>query len=229
MKKNKNIQLEEQLRDERPANSSRIWMYLFFTVVGLLTIQALYRNYYRIKQAIDKPNLSKQNSTQEKGNSNPSQDSDPRKDLTPKIEDRSKAIPHIITPARPILGEGFSWQVIGASVIGKGHIEQNLPCQDNHYYETLENGWGIAVVADGAGSAKHSDKGSKLVASQIVPKVFIEELLKKEDWIQRDYWPSEKNWNQKAVQYLKMVYDALIYTSRESNYIPKDLACTLIM
>ena len=63
----------------------------------------------------------------------------------------------------PIQG---SWVLVGASVRGNGHIESNLPCQDNHKYEELEKGWGIAIVSDGAGSAAHSDMGSKIVVER---------------------------------------------------------------
>ncbi len=50
----------------------------------------------------------------------------------------------------------------GMSIVGSSHIEKNVPCQDSHCFETLENGWMIAAVADGVGSAKHSEIASKM-------------------------------------------------------------------
>ena len=53
-----------------------------------------------------------------------------------------------------------TWVVAYASVIGNGHLLMNLPCQDSNVHKQLNNTWGVAVVADGAGSAAKSDIGS---------------------------------------------------------------------
>ena len=56
----------------------------------------------------------------------------------------------------------------GFSVIGKSHIKKGTCCQDSHAIKELENGWTIAVVGDGVGSAKNSEKGSKIAVEAVV-------------------------------------------------------------
>jgi hypothetical protein len=57
------------------------------------------------------------------------------------------------------------WFVGGASVRGKSHAQGNTPCQDANKIKISPNGkWLALVVSDGAGSAKNSDKGSKLIS-----------------------------------------------------------------
>lgn len=56
----------------------------------------------------------------------------------------------------------------GYSLMGKSHIETNTPCQDSHFIEELENGWVLAGVADGVGSAKNSKEGSQLAVRSLL-------------------------------------------------------------
>ena len=51
--------------------------------------------------------------------------------------------------------------IFGASVIGPLHVQIDLPCQDANAYEVLSPEWSVLAVADGLGSAKHSDIGSQ--------------------------------------------------------------------
>lgn len=59
-----------------------------------------------------------------------------------------------------------SWQVYGASSIGKSHIDSNLPNQDSIYLQKTEHGM-VAVVCDGAGSAKFSQAGAAFFSQSI--------------------------------------------------------------
>lgn len=59
-----------------------------------------------------------------------------------------------------------SWQVYGASSIGKSHIDSNLPNQDSIYLQKTEYGI-AAVVCDGAGSAKFSQAGAAFFSQSI--------------------------------------------------------------
>ena len=59
-----------------------------------------------------------------------------------------------------------SWQVYGASSIGKSHIDSNLPNQDSIYLQKNQDGM-VAVVCDGAGSAKFSQAGAAFFSQSI--------------------------------------------------------------
>lgn len=56
----------------------------------------------------------------------------------------------------------------GMSVTGNDHLDRNIPCQDFCKYERLDNGWLIAAVADGVGSAKYSERGSRLAVETAI-------------------------------------------------------------
>ena len=51
------------------------------------------------------------------------------------------------------------------SLIGKDHLYTGTPCQDYSDIISLQNGWTIAAVADGVGSALRSDEGSKIAVT----------------------------------------------------------------
>ncbi|MFN9176316.1 MAG: PP2C family serine/threonine-protein phosphatase, partial [Synechocystis sp.] len=54
------------------------------------------------------------------------------------------------------------WRTVCQSAIGSFHVETGLPCQDYGAYLQLGKDVLIGAVADGAGSAKHSDLGAKI-------------------------------------------------------------------
>ena len=56
----------------------------------------------------------------------------------------------------------YSYKTNYNTVKGSLHINNGLPCQDKTYY-LKNNGLNIMVLADGAGSAKYSDKGAREV------------------------------------------------------------------
>ena len=51
------------------------------------------------------------------------------------------------------------------SLVGKDHLYTGTPCQDYSDIIYLQNGWTIAAVADGVGSALRSDEGSKIAVT----------------------------------------------------------------
>jgi len=55
----------------------------------------------------------------------------------------------------------MTWKCLSASVIGTSHITMQKPCQDAHGVLVLDNGVLIVAVADGAGSARRSEDGSR--------------------------------------------------------------------
>lgn len=56
----------------------------------------------------------------------------------------------------------------GMSIVGTSHVGKNIPCQDSHRYELLANGWMAIAVADGVGSAKHSEVASKMACDAFI-------------------------------------------------------------
>ncbi|MBB5606555.1 MULTISPECIES: PP2C family serine/threonine-protein phosphatase [unclassified Janthinobacterium] len=57
------------------------------------------------------------------------------------------------------------WRVFGASVRGKSHLDKGVPCQDAHAQVVVDDIL-VAIVCDGAGSARHSEQGARFVATQ---------------------------------------------------------------
>jgi hypothetical protein len=73
------------------------------------------------------------------------------------------------------------WRWVSASVKGTSHIKSGTECQDSHLCEELNSEEGdvlLLLVSDGAGSAKRSAAGSKLICETIrdeVVRYFSEE------------------------------------------------------
>lgn len=118
------------------------------------------------------------------------------------------------------------WVVVGASVKGNGHIESNMPCQDNSKFEILGKGWGVAVVSDGAGSAAHSDMGSKVVVERGV--VHFKNLIEKEGWMDKNTLPSDAEWLQKSYFVLKTIRNEVEMVAKKNNVDLKSLSATCL-
>lgn len=69
------------------------------------------------------------------------------------------------------------WRTLCQSVVGSFHVQTGLPCQDYGDYKLLGQDVLIGAVADGAGSAKHSDLGAKITVKAALQ--FLEYKLKK--------------------------------------------------
>jgi len=77
------------------------------------------------------------------------------------------------------------WKVFGYSLIGKYHIENNMPNQDSFFYK-VHNNLISAAVADGLGSRRYSHLGSFLLTKNVVKlsrlfygnKILFEKKLK---------------------------------------------------
>ena len=58
-------------------------------------------------------------------------------------------------------------KVVTATVQGPMHCSKNLPCQDYCLYSNSGKNF-VAVVSDGAGSAKYGKIGARIVCSTLV-------------------------------------------------------------
>lgn len=76
----------------------------------------------------------------------------------------------------------------GFSIQGKGHMERGIVCQDSSTVNRIKSGYYIGIVADGVGSASHSDIGSNIAVKSLSrycnehiqeksPPEIIEEIL----------------------------------------------------
>lgn len=123
--------------------------------------------------------------------------------------------------------ETDSWIIVGASVIGRGHIDSNMPCQDSNAYADLGNGWGIAICSDGAGSAKYSHVGSKIVTQRA--QTHFERLIKKSSWYQNNMLPDDMTWSKVAFKALKATRDDMQKVSEKNQTDLASLAATVIV
>ena len=57
-------------------------------------------------------------------------------------------------------------RILASSVIGHYHQTQNMPCQDCYKYASKKNKI-VAVVSDGAGSAKYGKIGAKIICNTL--------------------------------------------------------------
>lgn len=56
----------------------------------------------------------------------------------------------------------------GTSLIGSSHVKKGSVCQDSNNALKLSNGWVVAAIADGVGSAKHSEIASKIAVDTVI-------------------------------------------------------------
>ena len=118
------------------------------------------------------------------------------------------------------------WKAVAGYEIGTSHQKQGIGCQDYGNYRILDDVI-VGAVADGAGSAKHSDVGSRLAVETVV-KCFseINELPQKQPFSQ----PLDKEEAQKVfAKIVNQVITQLQKQADEEDYFINDLACTLLV
>lgn len=151
----------------------------------------------------------------------------PTKPSPPVPTEEKKPLPPAIGKQGCFSVDADNCVVIGASVRGKGHVQADLPCQDSCKYTYLGNGWGIAVVSDGAGSASKSQVGSKIVVERATGH--FTEVIKELEWMERNMLPTNEDWAQIAYSVLRRVHDDMAYFAREKNIELKELGATAIV
>lgn len=154
---------------------------------------------------------------------NPTPKPTPNPTPTPVPTPTPKPTPATTPVPTPKQGE---WVVVGASVKGNGHIESNMPCQDNNKFEILGKGWGVAVVSDGAGSAAHSELGSKVVVER--GAFHFKNLVEKEGWMDKNILPSDAEWLQKSYFVLKTIRNEVEMVAKKNNVDLKSLSATCL-
>ncbi|MEH2292421.1 PP2C family serine/threonine-protein phosphatase [Nostoc sp.] len=125
----------------------------------------------------------------------------------------------------------MNWKAVRGSAIGTSHQNQEIPCQDYGDYRIFDDVI-VGAVADGAGSAKHSDVGSKLVVETVL-KCFsdIHESPQKEEELEEGFsQPLSKEEAEKLfTRIVKIAIKNLQNQADEGGYSVNDLACTLLV
>lgn len=105
-------------------------------------------------------------------------------------------------------------------VPGRSHVENSIPCQDACSYKKISEDAGIFAIADGAGSAKNSEIGSKLIVETSIK--ITSNYLKKISI-------NKRNCKNIIFNIFKETRTELIKKSNELNTDVKNLAATLIL
>ena len=69
------------------------------------------------------------------------------------------------------------WQVVAASVCGTSHIRKLQLCQDAYHCKVLPNSTLLAVVADGAGSAKLGQMGAIVAVETAIKYISAQDVI----------------------------------------------------
>jgi hypothetical protein len=112
----------------------------------------------------------------------------------------------------------MTWTVLGESVAGTSHRSRNTPCQDAFRADTFgpEGEWLVVVVADGAGSASHSEAGATRACEAIagrIPALGPEVLLTRDG----------------ILSLLDNVRDGLLLLAAEIDVAYRQVACTMLL
>lgn len=134
----------------------------------------------------------------------------------------------------------MAWTVIGQSVMGTSHERRSQPCQDAWAWKEINGdplgdqaGNHLCVaVADGAGSATHSDLGAKVAVATAVEQIAqrIAEISSKSKSKSESHKNLElEGWRSPLLDVLENVQTALNLTAQQQDITPRDLACTLLI
>lgn len=122
---------------------------------------------------------------------------------------------------------GTEWVVAYASARGHLHVEEDMPCQDSVRHRALDYGRGVVVLADGAGSARHSEVGSDKVTAWALER-FVE-LMETEAWLAAASLPTAAEWQRYAAGVLASVREELAAFAERQGWLLQELACTVIV
>lgn len=110
------------------------------------------------------------------------------------------------------------WSFSSCQVQGRGHIKNQIPCQDKTK-TIFENGTYVIALADGAGSAKLSHYGASCVVESI-SDLFIHHF--------EDIFANEDG-RQVKLAIIEKVLTDINSKAEELNCTPKDLAATMLV
>jgi len=123
----------------------------------------------------------------------------------------------------------MTWKAIAESAIGTSHQRQQIVCQDAGDYVVVGNIL-IGAVADGAGSAKYSDIGSKLAVKSVISYLtaWVKWRRKQFKFRSLKFPISEQEAERIFIKTLSKVLADLNEEAKKGCAL-KDLACTLLV
>lgn len=156
------------------------------------------------------------------------------------IKEPAKPIEHASLPpekpvaATPVIEKSHvfseaqtkAYSVCGISIQGTGHLDEKTPCQDYHQIEILDNknNIGIAIVSDGAGSAKNSAEGAQMVCEYVIK--YLKIAIEKFGWMHTKNRPDATLWEQVVRETIRLTQIELNAYANSKNYPFKSLAAT---
>ncbi|MFN3555643.1 MAG: PP2C family serine/threonine-protein phosphatase [Bacteroidales bacterium] len=119
------------------------------------------------------------------------------------------------------------WMITGASVTGHGHKAEGIPCQDAHHTEVWKNGWGVAALSDGAGTAARSHLASQWLVKKAVKEV--RHLVKSRRWAQNQTLPAPEEWQHYGAGLMQSIRHSFLRFAEETGTPLYELHATLIV
>lgn len=117
--------------------------------------------------------------------------------------------------------------IAGISLQGRSHLSCGVECQDSHNIKDLGDGWLLAMVSDGAGSAKESARGSE-ANCKIIEHLLVK-LLDEKGWIKNNYLPDDKEWYIEMYNILFLTQKIITDKANEQDFEPRLLNATIIV
>jgi hypothetical protein len=112
----------------------------------------------------------------------------------------------------------MTWSVLGESVAGSAHRARNIPCQDAFRSRLFGSNcdWLVVAVADGAGSASHSDVGANCACDEFVQRVATRS-------------PDSLSSLESMVSLFTDVRAVIVGEAEKLAVPPRELACTALL
>jgi Protein phosphatase 2C len=116
-----------------------------------------------------------------------------------------------------------TWKAMVYSAMGTRHEQRGQPCQDYGSYR-VEGVYLLGAVADGAGSAKHSEVGAQIAVESALDAIAIQ--------LHEHYSSTCEDMVQTAPAFFAQVFDevlnALHHEAKDAGCDLRDLGCTLL-
>ncbi|BCA07779.1 PP2C family serine/threonine-protein phosphatase [Bradyrhizobium diazoefficiens] len=117
----------------------------------------------------------------------------------------------------------MNWRIAATSAIGTSHIKNGQPCQDSVDVKLVRSLSGpvlISAVSDGAGSAAHSEIGSRAAVTTVANLI--------ENFLQAGGQVGSID-REAALKWLAEIQSAISIIASESEASTREFACTLLV